>query len=178
MPKVYTHFERTERAHTPCGDSYLAVFQEEILADGTKGIVKTGQRNVYDMIQEDKESTKIENILAAVAMGDYSVLRSQEPVYIDATTFPKNLMECENIVLKAKNEFNKFPQEVKDLFNNSPDMYVNTMGTPEFLEKMKPYNEKMAKIQELGNQKKYNAEIAKQAKIAKDIEKAKGELTE
>lgn len=135
MPKVYTQFDHPKGDPTPAGDRYLDVFQEEISKDGIKGLVSTGKKNIYDIIQEDKESTLIENILKATAMGDYSMLRMQEPVYIDATTFPKNLMECQNIVLKAKQEFENMPKEVRELFNNSPEAYVNEMGTKEFFEK-------------------------------------------
>ena len=109
-----------------------------------------------------------------MTLGDFSMLRQKEPVYIDATTFPKNLMECQNIVLKAKAEFEKMPTEVKELFNNSADMYVNEMGTKEFFEKMSPYNQKIADIEKAGNLKKYNEMVAKEAKFQKDVETAKG----
>ena len=174
MPKVYTQFDHPKTKPTPAGDRYLAVFQEEISKDGVKGLVCTGKKNVYDIIQEDKESTLIENILKATAMGDYSMLRMQDPVYIDATTFPKNLMECQNIVLKAKQEFENMPKEVRELFNNSPEAYVNEMGTKEFLEKMAPYNNKIAEIEKAGSLKAYNEKVAAQAKFEQDVAAAKG----
>ena len=174
MPKVYTQFDLPEAEPTPAGDIYLNVFQEEIQKDGTIAVICTGKTNIYDRIQEDLESTKIENILQAVAMGDLSVLRAQEPTYIDATTFPKNLMECQNIVLKAKQEFEKMPSEVKELFNNSADMYVAEMGTKEFFEKMSPYNEKIAAIEKEGSLKAYNKKVAEQAKFEQDVQAAKG----
>ena len=178
MPKVYTQFELPPAKPTPAGDIYLEVFQEEVQKDGKIELVCTGKTNIYDRIQEDLESTKIENILKASAMGDYSMLRMQEPVYIDATTFPKNLMECQNIVVKAKQEFEKFPEEVKELFNNNPDVYVNTMGTEDFLKKMAPYNEKLAEIQKAGSLKEYNKKVAEQAKFEKDVAAAKEVATE
>ena len=174
MPKVYTQFDIPEKTPTPAGDKYLETFQEEIQKDGTILLVEIGKTNIYDRIQEDLESTKIENILKAMTLGDFSMLRQKEPVYIDATTFPKNLMECQNIVLKAKAEFEKMPTEVKELFNNSADMYVNEMGTKEFFEKMSPYNQKIADIEKAGNLKKYNEMVAKEAKFQKDVETAKG----
>ena len=178
MPKVYTQFDHPKGKPTPAGDRYLDVFQEEITKDGTKELICTGKKNIYDIIQEDKESTLIENILKATAMGDYSMLKMQEPVYIDATTFPKNLMECQNIVLKAKQEFENMPKEVRELFNNSPEAYVNEMGTKEFFEKMTPYNNKIAEIEKAGNLKAYNKKVADQAKFEQDVAAAKGGSTE
>lgn len=174
MPKVYTHFDEPPMESTPNGSQYLELFQEEINRDGTRGLVGIGKKNVYDIIQEDLESTKIENILKAVAAGDLSVLRTQEPTYIDATTLPKSLMEAQNIIVKAQSEFEKFPQEVKDLFANSAEIYVNEMGTKEFLEKMAPYNEKIKSIQDAGSVKEYNKKVAEQAKFEMDVAAAKG----
>lgn len=174
MPKVYTHFETPKIIPTNPGDEFLDVFQEEILKDGTKGLVKTGKKNVYDMIQEDLESTKIENILKAVAAGDLSVLRSQEPVYIDATTMPKTLMEAQNIVIKAKGEFDKMPDEVRKIFDYNAELYVSEMGTKEWLEKMEPYNNKIKAIKEAGSVAEYNKKVAAQAKFENDVAAAKG----
>lgn len=177
--KFYSQIDLPKRKPTPAGDKFIAVFQEEIDKEtGITELVCIGQKNVYDMIQLDLETTKIENILAAVAMGDLSVLRNQEPTYIDATTFPKSLMESQNIVLKAKQEFEKMPIEVKELFNNSAEAYVSQMGTPEFFEKMSPYNKKIAEIEKAGNLKKYQEEVKRQAQFEKDVLAAKGEATE
>lgn len=179
MTKYYTQIEPAPKKATPAGDKYLDTFQEEIDKNtGVKILVKIGKKNIYDMIQQDLESTKIENILAAVAMGDLNVLRQQEPVYIDATTMPKTLMESQNIVLKAKQEFEKMPIEVKKLFDNSPEKYVSQMGTPEFFEKMSPYNKKIAEIEKAGSMKKYQEEVKRAAQFEKDVAAAKGDNAE
>lgn len=178
MPKVYTQFDRPKTYYTPSGDKYLDVFQECIDKDGKLGLEIIGKTNVYDRIQEDLESTKIENILKAVAMGDLSVLRNQEPQYIDATTFPKTWMEAQNIVVKAKAEFEKFPEEIKEIFDNSAELYVSEMGTTKFLEKMAPYNDKINSIKEAGNVAEYNKKVAAQAKFENDVAAAKGGKTE
>lgn len=174
---IYSQLERPETKASPSGDKYLEVYQEEITSNG-KELVYTGKKDIDAMIQEDVESTKIENIIAATQLGDFSMLRAEQPIYVDATTLPKNLMEASNIVLKATQEFNKFPAEVKRLFDNNPDKYLAEMGTKEFFEKMSPYNEKIAKIEEAGNLKKYNDMVAKEAKFQKDVEAAKGGTTE
>ena len=174
MSKVYTHFNRPKIIPTNPGDEFLNVFQEEILEDGTKGLVCIGKKNVYEMVQEDLESTKIENILKAAAAGDLSVLRAQEPMYIDATTLPKTLMEAQNIVVKATSEFEKFPKEVRELFDNSAEKYVSEMGTKDFLDKMAPYNEKLKAVKDAGSLKEYNKRVAEQAKFEKDVAAAKG----
>lgn len=174
MPKVYTHFNKPEKVKTNPGTQFLNEYQEQIGKDGQKELVKIGEKNIYEMIQVDLESTKIENILHAVAMGDLTALNQREAMYVDATTMPKTLMEAQNLVIKARQEFETFPIEVKKLFNNSPEQYVSEMGTQDFLDKMEPYNKKMAEIKAAGTIKEYNKKVAEQAKFEKDVAAAKG----
>lgn len=170
---VKTKFDRV-RIHTPAGSRYLNIYQEEINKKGHKCLVKTGQTNVYEKIQADLESSKIETILHQVAMGDLSVLNQRETLYVDATNMPKNLMEAQNIVIKAKAEFEQMPQEVREIFHNSADEYVSTMGSQEFLDKMAPYNKKIADIAEAGNLKEYEKKVKAAAKFESDVAAQKG----
>lgn len=66
------------------------------------------------MIQQDLEASKIENIIHKLAMGDLSVLKQAQLTYVDEEEYPKSLMEAQNIVVRAKAEFDKFPAEVKN----------------------------------------------------------------
>lgn len=167
---IYSQLEKPEHRFTPHGSPYINTYQEEI-NDGRLSLVKTGQTNVYEMIQQDLESCKIENILHAVAMGDLSALQQREATYCDATTMPKSLMEAQNLVLKMKDEFYKMPMEVRKEFGNSAEKYVEEMGTKEFFEKMAPYNEKIAAISKEKNAKEYEKKVAEGAKLNIDIEK-------
>lgn len=168
MPKVYTKYDRPMPGHCPSGTGTLREYQEEI-KKGVKSLVFTGLKNVYEMIQLDFEQTKIENILHSALMGDYSALNAKDGSYVDATTMPKNLMDAQNLVLRMKYEFDQMPTEVKEKFNNSADMYVEMMGTKEFIELMAPYNEKIAKIAEEKNHKEYLAKVKEGAKLNYDI---------
>lgn len=173
MIKFFSQTEVPERKLTPSGTKFLNVYQEEIAKDGTKHLVKTGQTNIYDKIQSSLEETKVENILKAVAMGDLSMLQAQKPTYIDATTLPKTLMEAQNIVLKAKQEFENLPIKIKNLFDNNAELYVSQIGTKEFLEKMAPFNKELREIKKAGSQKAYNEKVAAAAKFEKDVAAAK-----
>ena len=171
--KFFSYLNRPKRKPTPAGDVFLEVFQEEITKDGKKELVMVGKTNIYDKIQEGREDTEIKNILQHLALGDLSILRQQKPQYIDSTTSPKSLMEANNIVLKAKQEFEKMPKEVREKFDYDAEIYVNTMGTNEWLEKMSPYNDQIKAIKEAGSKKEYDKKVAAQAKFEKDVAAAK-----
>lgn len=173
---IYSITNLPEKKPTPTGTKYINTYQEEIDKKGKKGLKKTGKTNVYDMIQLDAESCKIENILHAVAMGDLSALKQREATYADTTTMPKNLMEAQNIVIRMKDEFYQMPLEVRQKFDNSPEQYVSEMGTNAFLEKMSPYNDKIAAIAAEKNAKEYEEKVLKGAQLNIDIEKKTAEL--
>lgn len=167
---IYTQFKLPEKKTTPAGTQFINTYQE-VIKGGRKTLEKTGQHNVYEEIQLDAESCKIENILHAVAMGDLNALHQRDASYVDATTMPKTLMEAENLTIKMKDEFYKMPLEVRRLFDNSPDAYVSEMGTQEFMEKMAPYNEKISAISKEKSMKEYEKKIKEGAQLNIDIER-------
>lgn len=153
---------------------YEPDYLEVIRKDGTKELEEVGQTNIYEQIQSYAEQCKIENILHAAAMGDLSAFNQRETTYADATTLPKSLMEAQNLVLRMKQEFETMPLEVREIFNNSPEMYVNMMGTEEFNQKMAPYNKKIADIEKAGSMKEYQKKVAEAAQFNKDVRAAEG----
>lgn len=162
-----------KRYYCSSGSPYENVYEEEIeKKTGRKHLVKIGKTNVYEKIQEDLEQSKIENIIHKLAMGDYSVLKQAELTYADADDFPKSLMEAQNIVIKAKNEFDKFPDEVKELFNNSAEQYVSEMGTDTFIKKMSPYNDGIAKKQKDEDERIFKEKVLEQATFNKAVNAA------
>lgn len=168
---IYSQINKPPKENTPAGTRYINIYQEEVDKKGKLHLVKTGEHNVYEEIQQDVESCKIENILHAVAMGDLNALQQREATYVDATTMPHSLMEAQNLVIRMKDEFYKMPVEVRKEFENSPEMYVSLMGTNEFNEIMAPYNEKIAKIAAEKNAKEYEKKVKEGAKLNYDIAK-------
>lgn len=179
---VYSQFKLPPRNYTSSGTRYLNEYQEALDENGQRQLIRTGQKNIYLMIQEDLESTKIENILHAVAMGDLNALKQREATYIDATTMPKNLMEAQNLVIRMKDEFYKMPLEVRKEFQNDPEVYVSKMGTDEFKDIMAPFNDKIAAIAKEKSDKEYRKKVQEGAKLNIDIEREmavqKGEKSE
>ena len=173
---IYTQLVRPETIPTNEGTRYINTYQEIIDKKGKLKLEKTGETNVYEMIQADAESCKIENILHAVAMGDLSALQQREASYVDATTMPKSLREAQDLVIRMKDEFYKMPIEVRKEFNNSPEQYVSLMGTEEFKEIMSPYNEKIAKIAAEKSDKEYRQKVKEGAKLNYDIAKEQAAL--
>lgn len=172
----YTAFDKPPANPTPAGDQFINTYQEVVDKKGRMTLEKTGQTSVYELIQQDAESCKIENILKRVAMGDLSALNQREATYVDATTLPHSLMEAQNLTIRLKDEFYKMPLEVRKEFDNSPEQYVALMGTDEFKNIMAPYNEKIAKIAMEKSDKEYRKKVAEGAKLNYDIAREQKKL--
>lgn len=168
---IYSQLDRPARRFAPAGTRFINTYQEQV-KKGKLSLIKTGETNVYERIQADAESCKIENILHAAAMGDLNALKQREATYTDATTMPQNLMDAQNLVIKLKDEFYKMPIEVRKEFGNSPEAYVEEMGTPEFFKKMSPYNDKIAAIEKEKSAAEYDAKVKATASFNADVEKA------
>lgn len=144
MSEIATKFSVRKRYYTPSGSQYETTYQEEIeKKTGKKHLVPTGKTHVYALIQADLEQSKIENIIHKLAMGDLSVMREAQLTYVDADDYPKSLMEAQNIVIKAKAEFDKMPEEIRKEFNYSAEQYVSEMGTEKWIDKIAPYNKEV-----------------------------------
>lgn len=177
---IYSIINKPDHTFTPEGTKYINTYEECIDDKGRLTLEKNGQTNVYAMIQEEHDATKIETILHAVAMGDLDALKQREATYCDATTLPHSLREAQDLVIRLRDEFYELPLEVRKEFDNSPEQYVSEMGTKEFLEKMTPYNEKIAAIAKEKNDKEYRKKVQEGAKLNIDIEREmaaqKGEI--
>lgn len=179
MQTFRTKYDNHKRFHCANGSRYETLYQEEIdEKTGKLHLVKTGKKDVYQMIQEDAEDSKMVNIVQKLALHDYSVLKEAKLTYVDEAEFPHSLMEAQNIVVKAKQEFEKFPIEVKKLFNNSAEQYVSEIGTKEFMEKMTPYNNELAEIKRKQDEEKFNAAVAEQIKFDNAVAARKENLNE
>lgn len=94
------------------------------------------------------DETRIENIIKRAT---YSVdasyqLSGDTGMNIDLTSMPENLMEAQNIVLKAKARYAALPDDIKANFKDLSE-FMTTAGTEEWALKLgwKPEKEKEEK---------------------------------
>lgn len=133
---------KPQKVHFEWVTKYVELFDK----NGHPYLEEVETYNQHERTQSYKEQCKVDNIIAAAQRGDLSMFRKTEPTYFDATTMPKSFVDAQNLVIRMKDEFKRMPSEVKEKFNNSPEMYVNMMGTKEFDKIMGAYNDKVSKI--------------------------------
>lgn len=132
----YTAYQRRDTEPAPAGEKEEPVYQMQINARGHKELVKTGKTNIYDIIQESLEQSKIENIIRRATEGDAYALQAMNGQYIDVSEMPKTLAEAQQFVIKAKGEFDQLPINIRRKFDMSAEKYIATYGTSEWIEAM------------------------------------------
>ena len=134
MPKFRSAYSGQETHHTASGQPVKNEYRYEI-EDGHKKLVKIGETNIYEKIQEAYPATKIENILKNASVGDMSGFIG-EGQYIDTTELPKNMIEARKSIMKLENTWNDLPKEIKEKFNYDMEEFINNSGSKEWFENL------------------------------------------
>lgn len=109
------------------------------VTDEGRELVKTGESDVYALIQSRLDETKIENIIKR-ATYDPTALGSQNwqtsETMTDISNAPTNYHEWYGRIKDAEAEFDKLPVEVKNKWENNVEKYIMAYGTEEWADKM------------------------------------------
>lgn len=119
------------------GDKFHPEYEIKVDENGHKTLVETGEHtNRYAKIQEDLESTKIENIIKRAQLGDPEALSRKEGMYLDLTELPQSFREAQDKIIKIKNEFEKLPIDIRRQFDMSPEKYIQEFGSEDWMKVM------------------------------------------
>lgn len=91
------------------------------------------------------EETKLENIVRRASIDPDLAARlipNMGGGLQDATEMPKNLMELQNIMLRAEQIWDEIPKEIKLKFDNDVDKFVASYGTIDWAKNLGIYQEK------------------------------------
>lgn len=130
-----TAYSEQKRRTTESGRPMQNNYGYEIDKYGRKILVKQGETNLYEIIQESLEETKIENILKRVAMGDTTVMRP-DGIYADMTEMPSNLIEARQQMQKLENIWNSLDIETRRKYNFDVEEFIGATGKEEWLRDM------------------------------------------
>lgn len=127
-----TPYGEAQRFKCPTGTGVRPIWEYEIDARGRKKLAITGEQNIYEEIQAEAESVKIENILAKVAIGDMSDFRPNG-IYQDITQIPNNLIQAKQEMQKIENLWRNLPTDIKAKYNWNVNEYMAKAGEKAWL---------------------------------------------
>lgn len=128
LKPIITPYDKKLRTFSPAGEEVEKTYSYVINNKGAKELQATGTKNTREEIQADLEETKIENILARVAIGDMTDFRP-DGIYADATQMPNNMIDAMNAMNDLANTWRKVPQEIKAKYNNDLNQFIAASGT-------------------------------------------------
>lgn len=138
MSKFRSAYSGQVRHTSLTGNGREPEYEYKVTDEG-RGLVKTGETDVYALIQSRLDETKIENIIKR-ATYDPTALGSQDwqtsETMVDISEAPTNYHEWYGRIKDAEAEFDKLPIEVKNKWDNDVEKYIMAYGTQEWADKM------------------------------------------
>lgn len=122
--------KRVCASHTPAGEPFTI---RPKLSFGDNGVKRAAPGEKFDldgMIQAAKDSTDIAAIVARYKAGDESVLHVNPGFIGDSVTLPKDIYDVKamnDLYDKVSGSFDKLPDDIKALFNNNVEEYLNSI---------------------------------------------------
>lgn len=153
--EFYSAFNPPESKPTCAGEETRKTYRWAEDENGEKELIEDEEINIADEIESYHEETKISNIIkratfdvnaANMLLGDSGNNNA------DLTTMPENLMEAQNIIVKAKQAYANLTPKQKAEFDGMAD-FMRSAGTEEWAEKLGYITEQPAKEEPVNEQK-------------------------
>lgn len=101
--------------------------------NGEEEFYEKGKTNLYEKIQMYKDECDIEQILLrCTEQNDLSLLNQRNPLYVDFSEFPDNMIDSYNKIKEAKDIFNDLPLETRSEFDNDFNKFLASFGSDDF----------------------------------------------
>lgn len=128
-----TKYDERERKFSCEGSRFAPVFSLKSKEAGNIELEITGEKNIYEAIQANKDSVSIKTIMARYELGDTDILNKRNGAFIDITDMPTNFADIMKTVITAENNFNELPLDVRKEYNFSPAEYISDIGSERWL---------------------------------------------
>lgn len=119
------------------GSFETPALEARLRPDGSYGIEQVGMVDTWNQIQACRASTDMSLILSRYMAGDTSALSRSQGFYGDVSEMPENMHEALSIMLRAQQDFDALPLEVRERFGMDVYRYISELGTPGFADKLK-----------------------------------------
>lgn len=140
-----SNFRETATAKpTEAGETVRRTYLWEINKKGEKVLTLDQIIDQQAEIDSYLEETKLENIIRRASIDPDLAARLVPDMgggIQDATEMPKNLMELQNIMLRAEQIWDEIPKEIKLKFDNDIDKFVASFGTVDWAKNLGIYQE-------------------------------------
>lgn len=145
--EFYSAFNPPESKPTCAGEKTRKTYRWAENEDGEKRLVEDEEINIADEIESYHEETKITNIIKRATFDVNAanmLLGDNGNDGADLTTMPENLMEAQNIIVKAKQVYANLTPKQQAEFDGMSD-FMRSAGTKEWAKKLGYITERQEK---------------------------------
>lgn len=153
--EFYSAFNPPESKPTCAGEETRKTYRWAENENGVKELVEDEEISIADEVESYHEETKISNIIRRATFDVNAanmLLGDNGNNGADMTTMPENLMEAQNLMVKAKAAYAALSPKQQAEFNGIAD-YMATAGTEEWAKKLGYITEQPAKEEPVNEQK-------------------------
>lgn len=136
--EFFSAFNPPESKPTNAGEETRKTYRWAENENGEKILVEDEEINIADEIESYHEETKISNIIRRATFDVNAanmLLGDNGNNGADLTTMPENLMEAQNIIIKAKQAYANLTPKQQAEFNGMAD-FMRSAGTEEWAKKL------------------------------------------
>lgn len=132
-----TQFDKHPRFSSNVGETVRVEYSSRFNDDGVLELFESGSSDLSEYIQSFRDSTDINVILTRYLNGDPSALERVQGVYADVSMAPRSYAEALNFIHQGESDFNTLPVEVKEKFGNNYYVWLSSIGSQDWFDKMK-----------------------------------------
>lgn len=129
MVNKYTfpsQFSSHGRVHARPGSRIKPVYHAKKMDNGSIELVQTGEENLYDAIQAEREGCELTSILRRFVNGETDVLSRTQGMYGDFTNFPTTYAEMLNKLIEGRAVFESLPLEERQKYGNDFGVWLQS----------------------------------------------------
>lgn len=100
--------------------------------DGSTAVGVIGEKNLDAIIQSNKDTGNVALLVAKYNAGDEEALNKVRGVYGDFRNMPTTYAEMVSRLNECRSLFEALPVDIKEQFDNNPDVFWSEYGTERF----------------------------------------------
>lgn len=114
------------------GSKIVAEYGLVTAEDGSTSVGVVGEKNLDAIIQSNKDTGNVALLVAKYNAGDEEALNRVRGVYGDFRNMPTTYAEMVSRLNECRSLFEALPVDIKEQFDNNPDVFWSEYGTERF----------------------------------------------
>jgi hypothetical protein len=115
------------------GSRTLPKFVRRVDDQGRKILVQDGLEDIYGGIQQAAKGVEVADLVRRFRSGDTDAIGDPSFDSVDITTAPTSLLDAQNKLIKAREQFDALPVKVKQQYNNDASFWLAKVASGEFV---------------------------------------------